>query len=118
MSIRGSRSPDISAIEGRIISQSERAARLRAEAAQEALEREDRLRRASELGGTVNASDRALLPRSHGGNFAAEAERVAKRKQSEIMAEARRTDREPCGFCGTRADKHAEFGCKRWRPGW
>lgn len=118
MSIRGSRSPDISAIEGRIISQSERAARLRAEAAQEALEREDRLRRASELGGTVNASDRALLPRSHGGNFAAEAERVERRRGRLGDVENLRTDREPCGFCGTRADKHAEFGCKRWRPSW
>lgn len=23
--------------------------------------------------------------------------------------------RDPCGFCGVRADVHAEFGCKRWR---
>lgn len=24
--------------------------------------------------------------------------------------------RDPCGFCGVRADVHDEFGCKRWRP--
>lgn len=23
--------------------------------------------------------------------------------------------RDPCGFCGVRADRHKEFGCKRWR---
>lgn len=24
--------------------------------------------------------------------------------------------RDPCGFCGVRADVHGKFGCKRWRP--
>jgi hypothetical protein len=118
MSIRGSRSPDISAIEDRVISQSERAARLRAEAAQEAQEREMRLWEADLRTAPSKNAESRVLNRSHGGNFAAEAERVARRKNIEILTEARRLDREPCGFCGTRADKHAEFGCKRWRPGW
>jgi hypothetical protein len=118
MSIRGSRSPDISAIEDRILSQGERAARLRAEAAQEAQERELRLLEADlRTAPTKNAESR-VLNRSHGGNFAAEAERVARRQGRLDDVESLRTDREPCGFCGTRADKHAEFGCKRWRPGW
>ena len=26
-------------------------------------------------------------------------------------------DRDPCGRCGTRKDRHDEFGCKRWREG-
>lgn len=118
MSIRGSRSPDISAIEGRIISQSERAARLRAEAAQEALEREQRLWEADLRTSPSKNAESRVLNRSHGGNFVAEAERVARRQGRISDVENLRADREPCGFCGTRADKHAEFGCKRWRPGW
>lgn len=118
MSIRGSRSPDISAIEDRIISQSERAARIRNEAAAEAAERERKLQAAQIFSSHAMADSDRHLSRSHGGNFSAEAERVLKRRMSESDVENRRTDREPCGFCGTRADKHGEFGCKRWRPGW
>lgn len=118
MSIRGSRSPDISAIEDRVLSQGERAAKLRAEAAQEAQEREARRLSAEMLSSIAIAYPERRLSRSHGGNFAAEAERVARRQGRLGDVENLRTDREPCGFCGTRADMHREFGCKRWRPGW
>lgn len=117
MSIRGSRSPDISAIEDRIISQSERAAKIRAEAAAEALEREQRLQAAQIFSINAIADSENRLARSHGSNFAAEAERVLKRRMSESDVESRRTLRDPCVRCGVRADRHAQFGCKRWASG-
>ena len=97
MSIRGSRSPDISAIEDRIISQTERAARIRAEAAEEARIREERLSNAMALTGKPPEVSKYYAP---------------------VHAPGRaenRVSRDPCTFCGVRADKHAEFGCKRWR---
>lgn len=117
MSIRGSRSPDISAIEGRIISQSERAARIRNEAAAEAAERERKLQAAQIFSSHAMADSEHRLSRSHGGNFSAGAERVMRRKMADGDVEARRTLRDPCVKCGVRADRHAEFGCKRWRGG-
>lgn len=113
MSIRGSRAPDISAIEDRVISQSERAARIRSEAAAEALEYEKRLREAEVRTAAPNNS--VARARSHGGNFAAEAERVDRRRMRDSDVENQRTLRDPCVRCGVRADKHDEFGCKRWR---
>jgi hypothetical protein len=95
------------------ISQSERVARIRAEAAQEAQEREDRLWGAEIR--TAMPSKSESRARSHGGNFAAEAERVLKRRLNEEGLEERRALRDPCTFCGVRADHHEQFGCKRWR---
>lgn len=113
MSIRGSRSPNFSAIEDRVISQSERAARIRTEAAAEALEYEKRLREAEVRTAAPNNS--VARARSHGGNFAAEAERVERRRVHNHDVENQRTFRDPCVKCGVRADHHAQFGCKRWR---
>lgn len=114
MSVRGSRSPDISAIEDRVISQSERAARIRAEAAAEALEHERRLQVAEVRTAAPNNS--LARARSHGSNFAAEAERVERRRVHTHDVENQRAFRDPCVRCGVRADRHAEFGCKRWSP--
>lgn len=104
MNRRGSK--NISAIEDRIISQTERAAQIRAEAAQEAQEREERYRLAATK----------PLPRGHGSNIEVQRERADNRARRRDDVENRRVSRDPCPFCGTRADRHAEFGCKRWRP--
>lgn len=109
MNRRGSK--NISAIEDRIISQTERAAAIRAEAAQEAQEREERYRLAASTGTVVKP-----LPRGHGSNIEVQRERADNRARRRDDVENRRVSRDPCPFCGTRADRHAEFGCKRWRP--
>lgn len=111
MSRRGSRSPDISAIEDRAISQSEKMARIRAEMAEEARERMERLALAQSSETVVQR-----LARSHGGNFEAEAERVSRRSRHLDDIENLKVMRDPCPRCGVRADMHAEFGCNRWRP--
>lgn len=116
MNRRGSK--DISAIEDRIISQSERAARIRAEMAAEAQENMERLAAASMLSSTAIVdphNGKRNLPRNHGSNFAAEAERVARRKLSKDDVENQRVSRDPCFKCGVRQDQHGEFGCKTWR---
>lgn len=107
MNRHGSR--DISAIEDRLISQTERAAMIREQAAAEAKEREDRLKVAQIQSCT------AYLPRSHGSNFAAEAQRVARKAERRGDVEDLIKNRDPCVACGTRRDRHNEFGCKRWR---
>ncbi len=51
---------------------------------------------------------------SSGSNKAAIAARVEARMTERESVEPAPM-RDPCGFCGVRADMHDEFGCKRWR---
>lgn len=44
-----------------------------------------------------------------------EIERVARKNRDSHGAMSLIQDRDPCPKCGVRADKHREFGCKRWR---
>ena len=48
-------------------------------------------------------------------NILAQAKRVEARQSHLDDVENRRTSRDPCFRCGTREDKHAEFGCGRRR---
>ena len=90
MSRRGSRSPDISAIEDRVIAQSERAA--------EAAERERRFANASMM--TSWSPDRLNEPLSP---------RIAGKAEQ-------RVERDPCARCGVRKDRHDDAGFgHRWR---
>ncbi len=112
MNRRGSK--NISAIEDRIISQTERAAAIRAEAAQEAQEAQEREERYRLAASTITLPK--PLPRGHGSNIEVQRERADNRARSRDDVENRRVNRDPCPLCGTRADRHTEFGCKRWRP--
>lgn len=117
MNRRGSK--NISAIEDRILSQTERAAQIRAEAAAEAADMTHN-RAAAQMFSNVAIVDRTKdgqrnLPRGHGSNLAVQAERAQKRAQSMDDVENRRVARDTCFNCGVRQDKHREFGCKRWR---
>jgi protein required for attachment to host cells len=118
MSVRGSRSPDISAIEERILAQSERAARIRAEAAAEAQERETRVREAM-MQGTVKPD-----PAPHKSDWSrimkhqtreAIRDRLERKRESREAAHNGIVLRDPCMACGVRRDLHDALGCKRWR---
>ena len=92
-----SRSPNLSAIEDRAIAQSERISEIRAEMRAEAQQHEDRLRMAASTGTVVQKPFKAAPFNP----FRGKAEN--------------RVSNEICFGCGTRQDKHDEFGCKRWR---
>lgn len=44
------------------------------------------------------------------------ARRAEQRLQAELEVEARRVSRDVCFACQVPFDKHAEFGCRKWRP--
>jgi hypothetical protein len=44
-------------------------------------------------------------------------ERVANKNRDSHDAMRLIQDRDPCFKCGTRKDRHDEFGCGRWRAG-
>lgn len=99
------------------ISQSERAARIRAEAAQEAQEREDRLKGVMMLSSTFHGGEPATGRKRHHDPQVIE-ERVIRLSEgrARLIEDAHNApQREPCVACGVRADRHVEFGCKRWR---
>jgi hypothetical protein len=97
MSRRGSRTPDLSRLEGRAM---ERVERLRAEVFAESRENEERRK----LAWPSSSRDAAEIPRF-------------RRSERAIVASADLfVPRDPCALCGVRGDLHANFGCGKWRP--
>lgn len=90
------KTPNISAIEDRAIDRAERMERIRAEMRAEAAQRVERLSIAQSTGTVA----RSILP-------------PPGRRSDDV--EHLILGRDPCARCGTRRDKHDQFGCKRWR---
>lgn len=80
--------------------QSDRAAQIRAEIMAESAERERQSRLDS---GFLVTARRPILNR-------AQAKQI-----SDDDIERLCLDRDPCGLCGVRKDRHDAFGCARWR---
>ena len=104
-------SPNLSAIEDHAIAQSERAARIRAEMAAEAAERVERLS-VAEIQSPHSYLPTTGAPTRH---LTADEVRAGRRIARSDDCDSLRVNRDPCPYCGVRADKHGESGCKRWR---
>lgn len=105
--------PNLSAIEDRRLDRVDRGRSLAEEMREEALLSGAKRRMAMSTGQVVG-SIRGIA-RSTGSNFAAEAARVLRKQANGSDVAGQVVDRDPCARCGTRRDKHDEFGCARWR---
>jgi hypothetical protein len=88
--------------------------------AAEAAEFTERKRIANQLAGTRHMGNPetargSKLGRDHGSNLEVQRERVEARLRCLTEAEHLRVDRDECGRCGVRKDKHEQAGCPKWR---
>ena len=111
MNRSGSR--DLSAIEERLIGRAERSAQIRAEMAVYAA-RIGRDRTAAAMLSSFALVDDTMDGRR---KIRSPDKQDTRFKSARIKGDVEDMiqDRDPCFTCAVRKDKHAEFGCKRWR---